>query len=476
MKRTYWIILVIVVAGLSVGAYFLFGKKSDTNYEWRTGKIERGDVRIVVTATGTVNADTTVQVGTQVSGIIAKIMVDFNSNVKKGQIIAVLDTTYLASAVQDAKSVLYRAQVQVDLSKRNYDRNKELFDGKVLAQADYDQSLSDYETAKANLVSARSALDRSIINMHYATIVAPISGVVISRNVDVGQTVAASFSTPTLFAIANDLTKMQVQASIDEADIGKIQVGEDVTFTVEAYTDQVFNGKVRQVRLQPTVLQNVVNYTVIIDVPNPDLKLMPGMTANLTVKIQEVLNVFKVAASALRFWPPQDYLDKHMQEIPDSIKQMIDRMLKFRDKFSKQGSGQLSQGMPSNVGGQGSSQGFGGGGLSGGGSRGGSQGGFQQGGGQGGSGQDTGQKSGHQGMRGRMNTAIVWVKEGNKLTPIRVKTGLSDGSSTEITGKLIEGAEVVTGIVNLTNQNNTSAQQQSPFMPQMGRPQTRGGR
>ena len=460
MKRKYWIILVIVVVALIVGAWLFFGKKKETALEWRTGKVERGDVRIVVTATGTLNADTTVQVGTQVSGIISKIFVDFNSVVRKGQIVAQLDTTYLAAALEDAASSLYRSQVQVDLTKRNYDRTKLLFDEKVVAQADYDQALSDYETALGNLRSGKSSLERAKINLRYATIVAPVSGVVISRNVDRGQTVASSFNTPTLFTIANDLTKMQVQASIDEADIGKIKVGQDVAFTVDAYTDQQFAGTVRQIRLQPVTLQNVVNYTVIVDVPNPDMKLMPGMTANITVKIQEALNVLKVPASATRFTPPQDYIEKIMQELPDSLQKMLEKIKKFREQGNKRSTGSETAVTGGQSVGSGS-RGFAGD-IS---SRG------------------SGATSGRGGngapgsWKGRNNMALVWIKENNKLIPVRVKTGLSDGSFTEVVGNIKVDADVVTAIVNNSTQASTTQQQQNPFAPQMQRPGGgRGGR
>jgi HlyD family secretion protein len=458
MKKKYWILIIIILVLAAVGAWFLFGKKDAAAVQFRTAKAEMGDLRIVVTATGTLQADTTVQVGTQVSGIIDKILVDFNSIVRKGQVVALLDTTYLAAAVEDASSSMYRAQVQVNLTKRNYERNKQLYDEKVIAQFDYDQSLSDYEMAKASARSAKSALDRAKINLKYATIVAPVSGVVISRNVDRGQTVAASFSTPTLFAIANDLTKMQVQASIDEADIGKIQVGQDVSFTVDAYPELSFNGTVRQIRLQPVVLQNVVNYTVIIDVPNPDLKLMPGMTANITVKIQEALDVLKIPASALKFWPTQDALDQALKEMPDSLKQIIDKMMKFRQRMNSQGGIRTA----TNAGGGGGQSGFGG-----------SQGGSERGGNQG--------RSQGQGTEGRHNNrghmGLVWVKTAtNKLVPFKVKTGLTDGSFTAVEGSLKEGDEVVIGIIN--TQANTSTQtQQNPFQPQMQRPGGgRGGR
>ena len=450
MKKRYWIIIVVVIVAIGIGAWFIFGKTGETKITWKTTLVEQGDLRVTVTATGTVNADTTVQVGTQVSGIISKMFVDFNTRVRKGQVIAILDTTALASSVEDASANLFRNQVLLNQQKRNYDRTKQLFEEKVVAQADYDQALSDYESAQANLRSAKSSYNRAVINLKYATIVAPVSGVVVSRNVDVGQTVAASFSTPTLFSIANDLTKMQVQASIDEADIGKIKVGLDVSFTVDAYDDQVFEGSVRQIRLQPTTTQNVVKYTVIITVPNPDLKLMPGMTANITVKIQEVKDVLKVPASALRFWPSQEYLDKNLKLMPDSIQKFITRMMEFRKKMTQQGSG----------------SGVGGGVTGGGTAIAGSQrpAGMMGQGGQGGSGGRSG------GKWGRGSRGLVWIKRGDlTIIPVRVHTGISDGSVTEVSGDLKAGDEVITGVIS-TDPTKTTTQQQNPFAPQMSRP------
>jgi HlyD family secretion protein len=458
MKKKYWITLTAVVIILAIGAWFWFGNKSSAAVQWRTGKVEKGDLKVVVTATGTLSADTTVQVGTQVSGVIDRILVDFNSVVKKGQVIAILDTTYLASSVEDAAAAMYRAQIAVDLAKITYTRDKELLDEKVIAQSDYDQAYSNYMTALGNARSAKSALDRAKINLKYATIIAPVSGVVISRAVDRGQTVAASFSTPTLFAIANDLTKMQVQASIDEADIGKIKNGQDVTFTVDAYPDQTFSGTVAQIRLEPTIVSNVVNYTVIIDVPNPDLKLMPGMTANITVMIQQVQNVMKIPASALKFWPPQDYLDKAMKEYPDSVNKYLQRLIEFRKRIT----GQKGTGTFANAGNAGGQGGFGGTGRIP------NQSGFNAGSGQG----SDARRS------GRSRFGLVWVRTvDNKLIPHRVTTGLSDGSYTAIDGNLNENDEVVVGIINAST--TTTQTQQSPFQPQMPRPgatPARGGR
>jgi len=459
MKKKYWITLTAVVIALAIGAWFWFGNKSSAAFQWRTGKVEKGDLKVVVTATGTLSADTTVQVGTQVSGIIDRILVDFNSVVKKGQVIAILDTTYLASSVEDADAAMYRAQIAVDLAKVTYTRDKELLDEKVIAQSDYDQAYSDYMTALGN---ARSAIDRAKINLKYATIVAPVSGVVISRAVDRGQTVAASFSTPTLFAIANDLTKMQVQASVDEADIGKIKNGQDVTFTVDAYPDQTFTGTVTQIRLEPTIVSNVVNYTVIVEIPNPDMKLMPGMTANITVMIQQAQNVMKIPASALKFWPPQDYLDKTLKEYPDSIQKFLQKLIDFRKRMTGQrGIGTFANsGTP---GGQGGSGGTG---------RTPNQSGFNAGGGQGQSGQGFDAR-----RSGRSRMGLVWVKTAdNKLMPYRVTTGLSDGSFTAIESNLKENDEVVVGIINTQTSTTATQTQQSPFQTQMPRPGAAGGR
>jgi len=295
----------VLFAEIAGGVFMLLclcGKQSPS--QWRTAAIEKGDLNVEVTASGTVNPHSLVAVGTQVSGTISHIFVDFNSRVKKGQLIALLDTTFLQAAVEDASATLNKAQAQETLTRRNAERTKNLFDKGLAAQADLDQAAADYEAAKAAISSARAQLDRAKINLAYATIRSPITGVVVNRNVDVGQTVAASFSTPTLFTIADDLSKMQALASIDEADIGQVKIGQQATFTVDAYPDRSFTGTVTQVRLQPTTVQNVVTYTVMIDVDNPDLALMPGMTANITLAVQQARDVLKVPLAALKFTPP----------------------------------------------------------------------------------------------------------------------------------------------------------------------------
>ncbi|MDD5674751.1 MAG: efflux RND transporter periplasmic adaptor subunit, partial [Chitinivibrionales bacterium] len=291
--------------GLSTGLLFLFCQCSrQAATQWRTAPVEKGDIKVEVTASGTVNPHSLVQVGTQVSGTISKIFVDFNSRVKKNQLIAVLDTTFLYAAVEDAAASLLKAKAQENLSRVTVERQQALFDKGLAARADLDQSTADYASAKAGLSSAGAQLDRAKINLAYASITSPIAGVVVNRNVDVGQTVAASFNTPTLFTIADDLSKMQVQASIDEADVGQVKMGQTAAFSVDAYPNRQFSGVVTQIRLQPATVQNVVSYTVMIDVDNPDLTLLPGMTANITIAVQEADNVLKVPLAALKFVPP----------------------------------------------------------------------------------------------------------------------------------------------------------------------------
>lgn len=296
-----WILIVVVVSG---GGWYLFGRGNGDDVEYRFDEVKKGNIEIVVTATGTLEAVTTVQVGSQVSGTIARLYADFNTVVRAGNIIAQLDPTFLEAQVKENEANLERVTAQLNDGKRIFDRSSELFKKGLISQAEFDAARTTFETQSATVKQTQAALDRARVNLKYATIRAPIDGVVISRNVDVGQTVAASFSAPVLFVIANDLTKMQVQASVDEADIGRISLQQVVTFTVDAYPEEKFSGRVSEIRLQPNNVQNVINYTVIIDVPNDDLKLMPGMTANVTVLIDEKENVLRVPGLALRFMPP----------------------------------------------------------------------------------------------------------------------------------------------------------------------------
>lgn len=308
MKKTFYIFGLVFVVVIVV-VYLLFGRSRNPAYSFRFDKVAQGDLTVYVTATGTINAVTSVDVGTQVSGIIAKLYADFNSVVKKGQVIAQIDSTFLVQSVKDAEASLDKAKAQYADSKRNLDREKALLDRGLDSQLNYDAALTTYESNEANLKSAEAALDRAKINLAYATIYAPIDGVVINRAVNVGQTVAASFSSPTLFTIANDLKKMQVETTVDETDIGRVSIGQEATFTVDAYPDDKFTGMVSQIRLAPQSIQNVVNYIVIVDVQNDQLKLMPGMTANVKILVASASNVMKVSNMALRFQPSSDIID-----------------------------------------------------------------------------------------------------------------------------------------------------------------------
>ena len=308
MKKTIYVVGIIVVA-LVVSAYFLFARRDSRKYDFRLDKVSKGDLMVYVTATGTINAVISVDVGTQVSGIVTKLYADFNSVVKAGQVIARIDTTFLYQSVKDAEASLDRARAQFADAKRNCDRTTDLYKKGLESELNYSAALTSFESNQATLKQAQAALDRAKINLAYATIYAPINGVVIDRKVNVGQTVAASFSSPTLFTIANDLKRMQVQTTVDESDVGKISIGQEATFTVDSYPDDKFTGTVSQIRLAPQSIQNVVNYIVLIDVENDQLKLMPGMTANVKILVASAPDVLRVPNMALRFQPPTDLID-----------------------------------------------------------------------------------------------------------------------------------------------------------------------
>lgn len=310
------IFLAVVALALAISALAYWRRPTTPTWQWQLAPVARGTLELHVTATGTLNAVRTVSVGTQVSGPIARLYVDFNSVVKQGQVIAELDKTVLQAALDDAQTSVQKAQVQLQQSQREYDRARELYVNKVSSKADYETATTSYLTAKATLHSAESQLSKARLSLGYATIKAPIAGVVVDRKVAVGQTVAASFSTPTLFTIAGDLTQMQVEANIDEADIGQVKVGQPVSFEVDAFPGRTFAGRVQQIRLQPTTTSSVVTYTVIVRVPNQDRVLLPGMTANLTIRTERHPDALLVPASALVFAPPADYLRHTNQAAP----------------------------------------------------------------------------------------------------------------------------------------------------------------
>ena len=291
------------------------GKKEET-VEFETAKAERQDIHTTITATGTIEPVTSVTVGTQVSGIVSKLYVDYNSVVKKGQVIAELDKTNLTSELNRAKADLSSAESTLAYETANFKRYQTLFDKGLVSANDYESAKLSYEKARQTAASSRENVQKAQTNLGYATITSPIDGVVLSKAVEEGQTVAASFNTPELFNIAQDLTDMRVIADIDEADIGGVKEGQRVTFTVDAFPDDKFEGQVTQVRQEATTTSNVVTYEVVISAPNKDLKLKPGLTANVTIYTLEKNGVLAVPAKALRFTPNEALL-KNGQQIED---------------------------------------------------------------------------------------------------------------------------------------------------------------
>lgn len=303
MRKKNWFLrhkwLVIIIAIVVVGV-FVFRPKSSANAvkNYITVNVTRGNLSQTVTATGEIMPLNTVSVGSQVSGTIEDLFVDYNSRVTKGQVLLKIEPSVLQASVDEAKASLDSAVSQRNYAKNEYTRNKTLYNDGFIARSEMEQSQTQYEQAESSVIRAQSQYDKAVTNLGYATIVSPVDGTVISRKVDKGQTVAASFQTPDLFEIAEDLTKMQIETSVSEADIGVIKEKQAVTFTVDAYPNQIFDGFVRQIRLSPTTTSNVVVYTVVIDVDNSDLRLMPGMTAFVTIIVDAVKDVWKAQNSA----------------------------------------------------------------------------------------------------------------------------------------------------------------------------------
>ena len=304
MKRKKIIILSVSIVAVIIILWFIFGRKSNsTNYIVETATATRGDVSEAVTATGTIEPVTKVDVGTQVSGIIDKLYADYNSVVTKGQLIAEMDKVTLQSELTSQQATYDGAKAEYEYQEKNYLRNKALHEKQLISDTEFEESTYNYAKAKSAYESSEANLAKAKRNLAYATITSPIDGVVISRAVEEGQTVAAGFETPTLFTIAADLTQMQVIADVDEADIGGVKEGQRVEFTVDAYPNDTFEGTVTQVRLEATEESNVITYEVVISAHNPDLKLKPGLTANVTIYIAERRNVVNIPVKALRFVP-----------------------------------------------------------------------------------------------------------------------------------------------------------------------------
>ncbi len=412
------IVTAIVITGASLW-YFNRGSAEPVS-PYRFVTLEEGDLEAVVASTGALDAVTTVQVGTQVSGIIASIYVDFNDRVRAGQVIARIDTTLLWSAVRDAESNLERNQAQLRQARRELERLAPLFEQQFVTDIDYSRAQYDLDIAEAATKSAEISLDRARQNLSYATIIAPISGTVIERNVDVGQTVAASFSAPQLFLIADDLSHMEILASVDESDIGQIQEGQSARFTVQAYPEETFTGLVRQVRLQSTVEENVVNYTVVVDVENPDGRLLPGMTATVDFLIESATNVLKLPNAALRF---------------RATPQMFEVIRARREAAESTSGGNANQGGRSRSGNGGTWSGGGAGGFG-----------------------------------GRANNfAMIWyLDENNELMVVPAQTGITDGQMTEVTSSRLQpGLQIIAGVTQQEGEdsNNPFQRSQRRFRP-----------
>ncbi|SDQ97990.1 efflux RND transporter periplasmic adaptor subunit [Flagellimonas zhangzhouensis] len=313
-KKFKFIAIIAGVILVAVIGYSILSGKAQSEVKAETLKAQKGEVTTMVTATGTVEPLNEVEVGTQVSGEVEKIYVDFNSEVKKGQLLAELDKTNLKAALLQAQATYNNAVNEKDYYQKIYDRQKVLFENKVISTADYDEALYNLNKSKSTVVQSSSNLTEAKTNLGYADIYSPIDGVVLSREIDEGQTVAASFETPTLFTIAKDLKKMQVEADVDEADIGGVIEGQRVGFTVDAYQGETFAGTVTQVRLDPTVESNVVTYTVVIEAENPELKLKPGLTATISIYTLELKDVLTIEAKAVNFQPNMDLLMKYYEQ------------------------------------------------------------------------------------------------------------------------------------------------------------------
>jgi HlyD family secretion protein len=469
-----WLVLLAVIVAVAIFAAFAMRGKDKTQYF--TQKVDKGDVREVVEATGTINAVTTVQVGSQVSGTIEKLYVDFNSKVKKGQLVAQLDPSLLKSTLMQtqadfenavaneaaAKANMAKANAALEQAKADYQRTEGLTKEGVMSQQQLDISKANYDSAVAAVnatkaqvgqASAQVSQKRASVavaqtNLNYATIHAPVDGTVINRNVDVGQTVAASLQAPTLFTIAQDLTKMQVYVATDESDVGMIRLNQPVTFKVDAFPRDVFRGHVSQIRMNATTVQNVVTYNTIVDFDNPDLKLFPGMTAYVTVPVATATDVVKVPNGAIRYKP-----DMTPQEIRAALSAAgIDASAAGGGNRQAQAGG--APAAPSGGGAPGGTP-QGGGGMRAGGA--GGQGGQQAGGarqfGRGGGGgeQPGGGNPGAAPREQRTDTAIVWKRlaDGKTLQPVQIKTGITDHTVTEVVqvmkGSLNPGDEVVVG-------------------------------
>ncbi|WPO90040.1 efflux RND transporter periplasmic adaptor subunit [Chryseobacterium sp. HR92] len=398
-KWLYWVVGSIIAIG---AVWFFFIREKEIKIQLETVKPEMGEISNSITATGTIQPVDTVAVGTQVSGIIKNIYVDFNSTVKKGQLLATLDPDLLQFQSQQIKANLQNAKSNLAYNEININRQSQLYKVGAISKADYDNATNQYNAAKAQVGSVTAQLSTANKNLSLTNIYSPIDGTILNRNVSEGQTVASSFSTPTLFSIAKDLTKMRVRASVDEADIGNVKVGQKATFTVDAFPDETFDGQVSEVRLHPTVSSNVVNYTTIINADNSGLKLKPGMTANITIYTQVVENVMKIPAAATSFRPDSLVIKKYKINSPFA-------------NGKKHEKGQWKQ-----------------------------------------------QNKGAE----KKNEAAVWIIEKDStISRKKIKTGMDNDTEIQVVSGLNKNENIITGY-KVLSKKSSGGQAKSPFMPQ----------
>ncbi len=420
-KRT-WIIVSIVAAIACIVFYGATMRHADRATSFTFTKIERGDIENTISSTGALNAKGTVEVGTQVSGTINKVYVDYNDHVRKNQILAALDSTLLAASVRDAQANLLKTQAQYDLSLAKYEDARELHEQGFVSEIDYKTAETDYAVAHASLLSAQASLERAKADLKYAVIRSPINGTVIDRSVEPGQTVASSFSTPTLFVIAEDLSQMEIHAYVDESDIGQIKEQQSVRFTVDAFPDETFSGTVRQIRLQPETIDNVVNYTVVVDATNDQELLLPGMTATVDFLIEQRTNVLFISNSALRIQPTENMLAELRENRKEMTPQLSDstRQMHMQDIRNRQQQGESAstdsigqQELPENI-------------------------------------------------------AMLWYYDADKkLNVMPVRTGITDGKHTEIleSHDIQEGMEFMSGIGQQSESETASSTRQQNRPP-----------
>ena len=418
MKKRIIIIIISLVIIIAAGLWYFVFRQKDKPIILQTIRPSYGYISEIVTATGAIEPVDTVAVGSQVSGTIKYLYVDFNTTVKEGQLIAALDKTLLQAQADQFSANLQVAKSQLVYEKSNYDRQTLLFNTGAISKADDETALYQYNSAKNNVNSVLSQLQGAQKNLSLANIYSPINGTVLNRNISVGQTIAASFNTPTLFIIANDLTKMQVEAAVDEADIGNVKKGLRASFTVDAFAKDVFNGTVEEVRLQPTVSANVVTYVTIVNTPNDDLKLKPGMTANINIYTKEDPNALLIPVKALKYTPDASLQKNYIIQFDTTIINVA--VLPIKPKTNLK---------------------------------------------------DTSIKKTVAVLQGTL--AFVWVKSGKTLTQRKISIGINDDINVQVLSGLTVDDDVVTGIATATDPKRAASAERSPFMPKMGAKKTK---